>query len=117
MARKETSSVVFVVDDDASVRKALSRLIASAGYTAETFASARQFLDQFHQRPGLVSCVVLDICMPGLSGLDLQQELKAFIPPIPIIFLTGHGDVPSSVKAMKDGAADFLTKPVNDQQL
>jgi FixJ family two-component response regulator len=117
MAREETSPIVYVVDDDASVRRALARLLASAGYVAQTFASARLFLDHFRQWHEVAGCVVLDISMPGLSGLDLQTELKAFTPPIPIIFLTGHGDIPSSVQAMKDGATDFLVKPVNDQQL
>jgi FixJ family two-component response regulator len=116
MAKGELNWIVFVVDDDASVRKALARLLASAGYAVETFASAREFLDRGHHQdtPG---CVVLDISMPGLSGLDLQRELMAFTPPLPIIFITGHGDVPTSVRAMKGGAVDFLTKPVNDQDL
>lgn len=116
MARAELHSTVFVVDDDASVRKALTRLMASAGYAVDTFASARDFLEHGHYQdtPG---CVVLDIRMPGLSGLDLQQELKACTPPLPIIFITGHGDVPTSVRAMKDGAVDFLTKPVDDRDL
>jgi FixJ family two-component response regulator len=116
MARGELNWTVFVVDDDASVRKALARLLASAGYAVETFASAREFLDRGHHQdtPG---CVVLDVSMPGLSGLELQQELMAFTPPLPIIFITGHGDIPTSVRAMKGGAVDFLTKPVNDQDL
>ena len=116
MARVELNWTGFVVDDDASVRKALARLLASAGYVVETFASAREFLDRGHHQdtPG---CVLLDVSMPGLSGFDLQQELKAFTPPLPIIFITGHGDIPTSVRAMKDGAVDFLTKPVNDQDL
>ena len=107
---------MFVVDDDDSVRKALARLLASAGYAVETFASASEFLDRGHQQdtPG---CVVLDVSMPGLSGLDLQRELMAFTPPLPIIFITGHGDIPTSVRAMKSGAVDFLTKPVNDRDL
>jgi FixJ family two-component response regulator len=116
MARGELNWTVFVVDDDVSVRKALARLLASAGYAVETFASARDFLDRSHHQdtPG---CVVLDVSMPGLSGLDLQQELMAFTPPPPIIFITGHGDIPTSVQAMKHGAADFLTKPVHDECL
>jgi len=116
MARGEFNSTVFVVDDDASVRKALARLMASAGYAVETFASAREFLDRGHFQD-IPGCVVLDVSMPGLSGLDLQQELKAFTPPLPIIFITGHGDIPTSVRAMKGGAVDFLTKPVNDRDL
>ncbi len=116
MARTELNSVVYVVDDDISVRKALARLMTSAGYAVKTFDSAREFLDHSHYQdnPG---CVVLDIRMPGLSGLDLQQELKAFTPPLPIIFITGHGDVATSVRAMKDGAVDFLTKPFDDEDL
>ncbi len=116
MARATLNSTVFVVDDDASVRKSLARLMASAGYAVETFASAREFLDRGHHQD-IPGCVVLDLRMPGLSGLDLQQELKAFTPPLPIIFITGHGDVPTSVRAMKDGAVDFLAKPVDDRDL
>ena len=116
MAKAETNATVFVVDDDPSVRKGLARLMKSAGYPVETFASAREFLDSgCHQNvPG---CVVLDIRLPGLSGLDLQRELKRFAFAPAIIFLTGHGDVPTSVRAMKDGAVDFLTKPVRDRDL
>ena len=116
MARGELNWTVFVVDDDASIRKALARLLASAGYAVETFASAREFLECGHHQdtPG---CVVLDVSMPGLSGLDLQRELMAFTPPLPIIFISGHGTIPTSVRAMKGGAVDFLTKPVNDQDL
>ena len=100
---------VFVVDDDASVRKALARSIQAAGLHVKTFASARQFLDQGPpEGPG---CLVLDVRMPGLSGLDLQAELNSRNIQTPIIFITGHGDIPVSVKAMKGGAVDFLTKP------
>ena len=116
MARSELNAMVFVVDDDASVRKALARLLASAGYAVETFASAREFLDRGRQQD-TPACLVLDMRMPNVTGLELQQELKALAPPLPIIFLSGHGDVPSSVSAMKGGAVDFLTKPVNDQNL
>jgi FixJ family two-component response regulator len=116
MASAEANSTVFVVDDEVSVRAALSRLMVSAGYAVETFASAREFLDGGHYRDR-AGCVVLDIQMPGLSGLDLQREMKAYIPQIPIIFISGHGDIPMSVRAMRDGAVDFLTKPVNDQDL
>jgi FixJ family two-component response regulator len=116
MARAKPNSTVFVVDDDASVRKALARLMTSAGYAVETFASAGEFLDCGHSQD-TAGCVVLDIRMPGLSGLDLQQELKAFVPAPPIIFITGHGDVPTGVRAIKDGAVDFLTKPVDDREL
>ena len=107
---------VFVVDDDPSVRKGLGRLLKSAGYDVELFASAREFLDRVSQG-GSAGCVVLDVRMPGVSGLELQQELKAFATPISIIFITGHGDIPMSVRAMKDGATDFLAKPVHGEDL
>jgi FixJ family two-component response regulator len=109
------AAVVFVVDDDASVRKSLARLISDAGYTVQTFASAREFL----ARPPSAgpSCVVLDVRMPGLTGLDLQQTLTSAAHEIPIIFITGHGDISMSVKAMKDGAVDFLTKPFAGKDL
>lgn len=116
MAETKFSATVFVVDDNPSVRKALARLLASAGYLVETFDSARDFLDRCH-RQEIAGCVVLDIRMPGLNGLDLQKELKAVAPLLPVIFITGHGDVPSTVQAMKGGAVDYLTKPVNDQEL
>lgn len=101
---------VFVVDDDASVRKALARAIQTAGMSVSTFASAREFLDHRAPPPGL-GCIVLDVRMPGLSGLDLQAELNARNIHTPIVFISGHGDIPMSVKAMKRGAVDFLTKP------
>jgi FixJ family two-component response regulator len=116
MKTTENHSTVFVVDDDPSVRKGLARLLKSAGHAVEAFASAREFLDRVSQGGG-AGCVVLDVRMPGLSGLELQRELKAFTPPISIIFITGHGDIPMSVRAMKDGAMDFLAKPVHDQDL
>ena len=116
MKTTETHSTLFVVDDDPSVRKGLARLLKSAGYAVESFASAREFLDRISQGES-AGCVVLDVCMPGLSGPELQRELKTFTPPISIIFLTGHGDIPMSVRAMKDGATDFLTKPIHDQDL
>jgi FixJ family two-component response regulator len=108
---------VFLVDDDASVRKALTRLVRSAGYDAEAFASARDFLDNSRLGVRGAACLVLDVRMPGLSGLDLQDELQAANTPLPIIFITGHGDIPMSVKAMKAGAVDFLPKPVKDKDL
>jgi len=107
---------VFVVDDDASVRKGLARLLKAAGYAVESFASAREFLDHLSHGES-TGCVVLDVRMPGLSGLDLQRELKTFRPPISIIFITGYGDIPMSVRAIKDGATDFLAKPIQDQDL
>ena len=107
--------VVFVVEDDASVREALSSLIRSVGLRAELYSSAQEFLK--HKRPDAPACLVLDVRLPGLSGLDLQRELAARDNPIPIIFITGHGDIPMSVRAMKDGAVEFLTKPFRDQDL
>lgn len=109
-------STVFLVDDDASVRRALTRLIKSGGYQVHAFASAREFLDIRPQPEGPV-CLVLDVRMPGLTGLDLQVELEKTTPVLPIIFITGHGDIPMSVKAMKAGAVDFLPKPVKDTDL
>ena len=111
----ESEPVVFIVDDDASVRKSLERLVRSVGLRGETFASAPEFL----QRAGAdgPSCLVLDVRMPGVSGLALQERLAAAGPRIPIIFITGHGDITMSVRAMKAGAVDFLPKPFNDQDL
>ena len=111
----EPKAIVFVVDDDLSVREALRSLIRSAGLRVETFASAQEFLD----RPGadVPSCLVLDVRLPGLSGLDLQKRMAEANIEIPIIFITGHGDVPTSVQAMKAGAVEFLTKPFVDQDL
>ena len=109
------SSTVFIVDDNASVRKALTRLIRSAGYQVRAFPSAKEFLDG--PRDDGVACLVLDIRMPGLSGIDLQRELNHAKKILPIIFITGHGDVPMSVQAMKEGAVDFFPKPVKDTAL
>jgi RNA polymerase sigma factor (sigma-70 family) len=112
---RETEPLVIVVDDDPSVRKSLERLMRSISLKVETFASADLFLEtSVYDGP---SCLVLDIRMPGLSGLDLQKKLKESDRSIPIIFISGHGDIPMSVRAMKDGAVDFLVKPVNDQDL
>jgi FixJ family two-component response regulator len=108
-------AIVFVIDDDASVRKGLSRLLRSAGYMTETFASAEQFLGR--GRFDGIGCLLLDVQMPGLSGIDLQKELNKADHHMPIIFITGHGDIPMSVEAMKKGAADFLTKPFDDKEL
>ena len=107
--------LVYVVDDDASVREALSSLIRSVGWRVEAFASAQEFLA--HPQTDAPSCLVLDVQLPGLSGLDLQQELAKADIQIPIIFLTGHGDIPTSVRAIKAGALEFLTKPFNDEDL
>jgi FixJ family two-component response regulator len=112
----ESLPTIFVVDDDAAVRKSLVRLLASAGYRAESFASADEFLGRWHANP-VHGCVLLDISMPGLDGLQLQQVLQTSTPGIPIIFITGHGDIPSSVKAMKAGAVDFFAKPFDDENL
>ena len=111
----EKNPLVFVVDDDASVRDSLEDLIGSAGLDAQTFASAQEFLAS--PRPHVPSCLVLDVKLPGLSGLDLQQELAKTGAQIPIIFITGHGDIPMSVRAMKAGAIEFLTKPFRDDDL
>jgi FixJ family two-component response regulator len=107
--------IVFAIDDDASMREALSRLFRSIGMRAQIFASAQDFL--IFKRPGAPACLVLDVRLPGLSGLDLQRELAAADCSIPIIFITGHGDIPMSVQAMKAGAVEFLTKPFRDQAL
>jgi FixJ family two-component response regulator len=107
--------VVFVVDDDASMRHSTECLIRSIGLNAMTFASADQFLK--HNRPDTPACLLLDMRMPGLSGLDLQKELAQAGVDIPIIFITGHGDIPMTVQAMKAGAIEFLTKPYRDQDL
>jgi FixJ family two-component response regulator len=111
------SGTVFVVDDDPAVRKALTRLIKSAGYTVQAFASAREFLGYWRVSDDGPACLVLDVRMPKFSGLDLQRELQTSNTPLPIIFITGHGDIPMSVKAMKKGAVDFLPKPVQDKDL
>src|SRR5215471_7932674 len=111
----EKNPFVFVVDDDAPTRDSLKDLIGSAGLNVETFASAQEFLT--NPRPHAASCLVLDVNLPGLSGLDLQQELAKLGVQIPIIFITGHGDIPMSVRAMKAGAIEFLTKPFCDEDL
>jgi FixJ family two-component response regulator len=112
---KEADSVVFVVDDDPSVREAIKSLIRSVGLRVETFETAQQFLQS--KRPEVPGCVVLDVRLPGLSGLDLQRELARHDIKLPIIFITGYGDIPMSVSAMKAGALEFLTKPFRDQDL
>jgi DNA-binding NtrC family response regulator len=112
---QEDNPFVFVVDDDRSTRDSLSNLIRSVGLNVQTFASAQEFLAS--QRPGAPSCLVLDVQLPGLSGLDLQQELARDDVQIPIIFITGHGDIPMTVRAMKAGAIEFLTKPFRDEDL
>lgn len=111
----EQNPTVFVADDDESVRRSLERLIRSVGLNVETFTSAKEFLDT--DRSDEPSCLVLDVRMPGMSGLDLQGELITEGYSMPIIFVTGHGDIPMSVRAMKAGAVDFLQKPFSDQDL
>jgi FixJ family two-component response regulator len=108
-------SVVFVVDDDASMREALSSLIRSAGLRVVTFSSGKEYLRQ--EPPGVPACLVLDVRLPEMSGLELQRELTAANNLIPIVFITGHGDIPMSVRAMKAGAVEFLPKPFRDQDL
>ena len=112
---RESDAVIAIVDDDPSVREGLSSLIRSAGLQVETFASAQEFL----ARPGAEapSCLVLDLQLPGLSGLDLQKRMAEVGLEIPIVFLTGHGNIPASVQAMKAGAVEFLTKPFDEQDL
>jgi|SRR5579871_2603898 len=111
----EAATIVYIVDDDSAVLKAMDSLIRSIGLKVRTFASADEFLRaDLHNAPG---CVILDVRMPGLSGLDLQNELLRRQNPIPIIFITGHGDIPMAVRVMKAGAVEFLTKPFRDQDL
>jgi len=106
---------VFIIDDDPSVRKSLSRLVRSLGFGSESFASAEEFLGR--ERYDGVGCIVLDVRMPGLGGMELQDELVKGEFSMPIIFITGHGDIPMSVQAMKKGAVDFLPKPFDDDEL
>ena len=108
-------SIVYVIDDDSSIREAITSLIRSVGMSAQAFGSAKEFMAS--SRPNAPACLVLDVRMPGLSGLDLQRELTEAEISIPIIFITGHGDIPMSVRAMKAGAVEFLTKPFRDQDL
>ncbi len=108
-------STVFIIDDDAAVRASIQGLLKSVGRRSESFATAQEFLSS--KRPDGPSCLVLDVRLPGVSGLDLQRELADAGVQIPIIFITGHGDIPMTVKAMKSGAVEFLTKPFRDQDL
>jgi RNA polymerase sigma factor (sigma-70 family) len=111
----EPASIVFVVDDDPSIRRAIKRLIESVGLQAEVFGSAAEFRNSSH--PDIVSCLILDIRLPGVSGLDFQRQLSEAKINLPIIFISAHGDVPMTVRAMKAGAIEFLTKPFRDQDL
>ena len=115
MTTKIPTQLVFVIDDDASMRDAISRLLNAVGLPVRTFASARDFLSsELLDAPG---CVVLDVRLPGLSGLDLQRQMVEVGIHFPVVFITGHGDIPMSVQAMKAGAVEFLTKPFRDQDL
>lgn len=111
----DRTMTVFAIDDDPSVLRGIERLLRAAGFRAEVFATAEAFLDSY--RHDVTGCVILDLAMPGLDGLQLQQQLIERGGVLPIIFLTGRADVPTSVQAMKHGAADFLTKPVDDEKL
>ncbi len=111
----ELRSTVFIVDDDISIRDALCALVRSAGLTAQAFSSAIEFLDAEHS--DVPACLVLDVRLPGLSGLELQRELARAGIQIPIIFISGHGDIPMTVRAMKAGAVEFLPKPIREQEL
>lgn len=115
MTARIPSEIVFVVDDDASMRDAISRLLNAVGLTVQTFASARAFLNR--RLPEVPGCLVLDVRLPGLCGLDLQREMVERGIHMPVVFITGHGDIPMSVQAMKAGAVEFLTKPFRDQDL
>ena len=112
---REPEAVIAIVDDDPSVQRGLQRLIRSAGWKAETFASAQEFLAR--SRAESPNCVLLDLQLPGLSGLDIQKRMAEVGLEIPIVFLTGHGNIPASVQAMKAGAVQFLTKPADEQEL
>lgn len=111
----ETEPTVFIVDDDHEILRAMQFLLKSVGLKPEAFASGDEFLDRFD--PGRPGCLVLDIRMPGLGGLELQERLAAADSSVPIIFITGHGDVPMAVEAMQNGAFDFIQKPFRDQEL
>jgi len=115
MIAKTPTELVFVIDDDASMREAISRLLHAIGLTVRTFGSAREFLGT--RLPDIPACVILDVRLPDLSGLDLQREMVERGIHVPVIFITGHGDIQMSVQAMKAGAVEFLTKPFRDQEL
>ena len=113
--RSAGDATVFVVDDDPSVREAISSLLRSVQLDVVAYESARDFLE--HRRPATNACLILDVRMPGISGLDLQQQLTASDAPLPIVFITGHGDIPMAVRAIKAGAVEFLQKPFRDDDL
>ena len=114
-ASRQSDAIIAIVDDDASAREGLQSLIRSAGWRVETFVSAQEFLGR--RGAEAPSCLILDLQLPGLSGLDLQKQMAEVGLEIPIVFLTGHGDIPASVQAMKAGAVEFLTKPLDEQKL
>jgi FixJ family two-component response regulator len=114
-ASRQSDAIIAIVDDDASAREGLQSLIRSAGWRVETFVSAQEFLGR--RGAEAPSCLILDLQLPGLSGLDLQERMAEVGLAIPIVFLTGHGDIPASVQAMKAGAVEFLTKPLDEQKL
>ena len=114
-ASTESDAIIAIVDDDASAREGLQSLIRSAGWRVQTFVSAQEFLGR--RDAETPSCLILDLQLPGLSGLDLQERMAEVGLAIPIVFLTGHGDIPASVQAMKAGAVEFLTKPLDEQKL
>jgi FixJ family two-component response regulator len=111
----EAQPIVFVIDDDISVREGISDLLRSIGLGVQTFASTQEFVNS--KRPDALGCIILDVRLPGRSGLDFQQMLGELGIRLPVIFVSAHGDIPISVRAMKSGAIEFLTKPVNEQQL
>ncbi|MBK3745383.1 response regulator transcription factor [Paraburkholderia aspalathi] len=115
MTQQSSEPVVFVIEDDPSLREAIEDLLSAVGLKALLFASVQNFLDS--QRPDVPACLVLDIRMPGISGLDFHREMEKLDMHFPVIFMTGHGDIPMSVRAMKQGAIEFLTKPFRDQDL
>jgi len=115
MAQSASAATVFIIDDDADMRASIAGLLKSVGLGSEAFANAQEFLHR--RRPEGPSCLVLDVRLPGMNGLDVQRELAAAGVSTPIIFITGYGDIPMTVKAMKSGAVEFLTKPFKDQDL
>ena len=111
----ESQPIVFIIDDDISVRDGISDLLRSVGLDAHTYGSTQEFVSS--KRPDASGCIILDVRLPGRSGLDFQQTLRELGIRLPVIFITGHGDIPISVRAMKSGAIEFLTKPINEQQV
>ena len=112
----KSNAIIYIVDDDPSIRKSLNRLLSSSGYCAETFSSADEFIESNLESSEL-ACLILDVKMPGVTGFELQEKLLSVNSSLPVIFISGHGDIPSSVKAIKKGAVDFLAKPFNETDL